>query len=304
MIPSRLNKGDTIGVCALCNPIIDDNIEELDRAIKIMTEKGFKIKLGKNIYSNTLGYAATPQEKAEDLNSMFLNPEIKAVWSAKGGFDSLPILDYLDFDMIKNNPKIFIGYSDTDTITNTIAEKTGLLTFWGTNFKTIATDETTFSIENTLNKLMNNYLELATPNEYRVIKPGKCEGKIVGCNISILEQLTCGKYHIDFSDKILCLEDFGLESPPALVAQSLYYMKQNGVFDKIAGLWIGSYIHESDTKLEKIVLDVIGNEYNFPIIQSDSFGHIERKITIPIGANARIDTEELDKIKLLQDVVI
>ena len=304
MIPNKLNKGDTIGVCALCNPIIDDNIEELDRAIKIMTEKGFKIKLGKNIYSNTLGYAATPQEKAEDLNSMFLNPEIKAVWSAKGGFDSLPILDYLDFDMIKNNPKIFIGYSDTDTITNTIAEKTGLLTFWGTNFKTIATDETTFSIENTLNKLMNNYLELAAPNEYRVIRPGKCEGKIVGCNISILEQLTCGKYHIDFSDKILCLEDFGLESPPALVAQSLYYMKQNGVFDKIAGLWIGSYIHESDTKLEKIVLDVIGNEYNFPIIQSDSFGHIERKITIPIGANARIDTEELDKIKLLQDVVI
>ena len=304
MIPNKLNKGDTIGVCALCNPIIDDNIEELDRAIKIMTEKGFKIKLGKNIYSNTLGYAATPQEKAEDLNSMFLNPEIKAVWSAKGGFDSLPILDYLDFDMIKNNPKIFIGYSDTDTITNVIAEKTGLLTFWGTNFKTIATDETTFSIENTLNKLMNNNLELANPNEYRVIRPGKCEGKIVGCNISILEQLTCGKYHIDFSDKILCLEDFGLESPPALVAQSLYYMKQNGVFDKIAGLWIGSYIHESDTKLEKIVLDVIGNEYYFPIIQSDSFGHIERKITIPIGANARIDTEELDKIKLLQDVVI
>ncbi len=304
MIPNKLNKGDTIGVCALCNPIIDDNVEELDRAIKIMTEKGFKIKLGKNIYSNTLGYAATPQEKAEDLNSMFLNPEIKAVWSAKGGFDSLPILDYLDFEMIKNNPKILIGYSDTDTITNIIAEKTGLVTFWGTNFKTIATDETSFSIENSLNRLMNNNLELANQNEYRVIKPGKCEGKIVGCNISILEQLTCGKYHIDFSNKILCLEDFGLESPPALVAQSLYYMKQNGVFDKIAGLWIGSYIHESDIKLEKIVLDVIGDEYDFPIIQSDSFGHIERKITIPIGANARIDTEELDKIKLFQDVVI
>ena len=304
MIPSRLNKGDTIGVCALCNPIIDDNVEELDRAIKIMTEKGFRIKLGKNIYSNTLGYAATPQEKAEDLNSMFSNPEIKAIWNAKGGFNSLPILDYLDFDMIKNNPKIFIGYSDTDTITNIIAEKTGLVTFCGTNFKTIATDETTFSIENSLNRLMNNNLELANQYEYRVIKPGKCEGIIVGCNISILEQLTCGKYHIDFSDKILCLEDFGLESPPALVAQSLYYMKQNGVFDKIAGLWIGSYIHESNTKLEKIVLDVIGTEYDFPIIQSDSFGHIERKVTIPIGANARIDTDELEKIKLLQDVVI
>ena len=304
MIPSRLNKGDTIGVCALCNPIIDDNIEELDRAIKIMTEKGFRIELGKNIYSNTLGYASTPQEKAEDLNSMFSNPEIKAIWNAKGGFNSLPILDYLDFDIIKNNPKIFIGYSDTDTITNVIAEKTGLVTFWGTNFKTIATDETTFSIENSLNRLMNNNLELANQNEYRVIKPGKCEGKIVGCNISILKELTCGKYHIDFSGKILCLEDFGLESPPALVAQSLYYMKQNGVFDKIVGLWIGSYINESDIKLEKIVLDVIGDEYDFPIIQSDSFGHIERKVTIPIGANARIDTDKLEKIELLQDVVI
>lgn len=304
MIPYRLNEGDTIGICALCNPVIDENIEELDRALKIMRNKGFKIKIGKNVYSNTLQYGATPIEKASDLNDMFADSEVKAVWNVKGGMNALAVLDYIDFELIKNNPKIVIGYSDMDSITNVITNKTDLVTFWGTNFKTVATDQTSFSIDNTLDKLMNNNTELGDTNDYRVLKPGYCEGQIVGCNLSLLKHLTCGKYAINFKNKILCLEEFFMESEPMKVALSLTYMKQNGVFDQISGLWIGTYEHESGIKLEKIVHDVIGDEYDFPIIQSDNFGHIERKIAIPIGAMARIDTNDSKKIKLLQDVVI
>ena len=88
-----------------------------------------------------------------------------------------------------------------------------------------------------------------------------------------------------------------------MASNYLYYMKQNGVFDKIKGLWIGNYSHESNVKLEKIVLDVLENEYDFPIIKSENFGHIENKIAIPIGAKARIDTNEEIKIKLIENCV-
>ena len=95
----------------------------------------------------------------------------------------------------------------------------------------------------------------------------------------------------------------GFESSPVLVSNNLYYMKQNGVFDKIKGLWIGNYEHESNIELEKIVLDVIGDDYNFPIIKSNNFGHIETKTVIPIGTKARIDTTKELKIELLEKCV-
>ena len=87
-----------------------------------------------------------------------------------------------------------------------------------------------------------------------------------------------------------------------MASNYLYYMKQNGVFDKIKGLWIGSY--ESEIPLEKIVLDTLGNEYDFPIIKSNNFGHIDRKTVIPIGVKANIDTNKKEKIKLLEKCVI
>lgn len=80
-------------------------------------------------------------------------------------------------------------------------------------------------------------------------------------------------------------------------------MKQNGVFDKIKGLWIGNYEHESNISLERIVLDVLGEEYDFPIIKSNNFGHIETKTVIPIGTKAKIDTNKSKKIELIEQCV-
>ena len=85
---------------------------------------------------------------------------------------------------------------------------------------------------------------------------------------------------------------------------ALLYMKQNGIFDKIKGLWIGNYEHESGISLEKIITDVLEGEYKFPIIKSNNFGHIERKIAIPIGTKAEINTNEKVKIKLVENCVM
>lgn len=90
---------------------------------------------------------------------------------------------------------------------------------------------------------------------------------------------------------------------PSLASNFLYYMKQNGVFDKIKGLWIGNYEHESGISLEKVILDVLEGEYDFPIIKSNNFGHTETKTVIPIGTKARIDTKNARKIELIEKCV-
>ena len=303
IIPNKLKKGDTIGVVAPSNPIVGDNIEEIMKAKEMVEKDGFKIEFSKNLFSNTCGYSSTAKEKAEDINYMFSNKNIKMIWCAKGGENSNSTFEYLDYNLIEKNPKIICGYSDITSITNIITAKTGLVTFSGTNFKTIATDETDFSYNEALKRFVDGNLDLGTPEDYKVLNEGIAEGELIGGNLSLTRGLVEGKYKIDFRDKILFLEELGFETGPAMASNYLYYMKQNGVFDKIKGLWIGSYEHESNISLEKIILDVIGDKYNFPIIKSDNFGHIEQKIVIPIGKKAKIDTTSKEKITLLERCV-
>ena len=303
IIPDKLKIGDTIGVVAPSNPIIDENVDEIMLAKKKVEEKGFKVEFSKNLFSNSLGYSSTAEEKAEDINYMFSNKDIKMIWCAKGGENSNSTFEYLDYDLIRKNPKIICGYSDITSITNVITAKCELVTFSGTNFKTIATDETEFSFNEALKRFVEGDTTLGKIGDYKVLKEGFATGKLVGGNLSLTRGLVEGKYKIDFNNKILFIEELGFETGPALAYNYLYYMKQNGVFDKINGLWIGSYNHESNISLEKIVFDVIGDEYNFPIIKSDNFGHIEEKIVIPIGTNAKIDTNTKEKIMLLENCV-
>ena len=140
-------------------------------------------------------------------------------------------------------------------------------------------------------------------DEYVIIKEGKAKGILVGGNLSLVNEMVCGKYSIDFTDKILFLEELFVETSPELVSNYFYHMKQNGVFDKIKGIWLGNYEHESGITLEKILLDVIENDYTFPIIKSNNFGHIETKTVIPIGTKAKIDTNKTVKIELIESCV-
>lgn len=304
IIPDKLKIGDTIGVVAPSNPIIGDNIEEIEMARKLVEEKGFKVKFSKNMFLNTNEYSSTPQEKADDINAMFQDKAVKMIWFAKGGSNSNTTFEYLDYESIKENPKIICGYSDITSITNMITEKTGLVTFSGTNFKTIATDETDYSFKEALKRFVDGNRNLGTRNdEYLTIVEGAAEGELIGGNLSLIRSLVSGAYSVDFTDKILFLEEFALETDPALASNYLYYMRQNNVFDKIKGLWIGHYGHESGISLEKIVLEVLENKYRFPIIKSNNFGHTDRKTVIPIGTKARINTMEKVKIELLEECV-
>lgn len=304
MIPNKLKKGDTIAVIAPSNAVSEDDVKFLKETEKKFNKYGINVMYGKNIYSNTLGYGATPREKANDLNEAFGNKNIQAIFCAKGGENSNTLFEYIDYKMIKQNPKIFCGFSDSTFLLNMIYQRTGLVTYHGSTFKAISDWDSDCVFEDIINKMIKeeNKLDMNL-NTFQNIKSGYAEGILIGGNLSCIREMVCGEYSIDFNDKILFIEDLGEESNPKFESNFLYYMKQNKVFDKIKGLWIGNYEHESQIKLEKIVLDVLENNYDFPIIKSENFGHIAEKQVIPIGTKAKIDTDNNEKIILMEKIV-
>ena len=305
MIPSAIKPGDIIGVIAPSNIILEKDEEYIKKSTELFEKLGYKVKFGKYVRTNTLGYGATAKQKAEDINNMFADKEIKAIICVKGGEDSNTTFDYIDYELIKNNPKIICGFSDITSITNAIYSRTGLVTFNGPTFKSLTSWETDYGFKEVIKRFQDKSLELGIQEDkYETLQEGIAEGELVGGNLSLTKRLVCGKYSLDFTDKILFVEELGFESDPNLVNNDLYYMKQNGVFDQIKGIWVGNYEHESGIALEKILLDVLDGEYNFPIIKSNNFGHCDKKTVIPIGTKARIDTTKDKKIILLEECVI
>lgn len=306
MIPTKLKKGDTIGVIAPSNYIEKDDLEYINASIALMEASGFKVKFGKYVFENTLGYGTSPEKRAADINWAFKDDEVKAVMCVKGGEDSNTTLDYIDYEMIKKHPKIICGFSDNTSILNAIHEKTGLVTYHGPTFKSLTSWETGYAYKQFIKTFAENTesLIMGEPeDEYTTIQAGQATGELVGGNLSLFTKLVCGKYAVNLQDKILFLEELGFEAAPEMVNSNIYYLKQNGVFDRIAGLWIGNYEHPSKIGLEKIIINAIGDEYKFPIIKSDNFGHIDKKIIIPIGTKAEINTNEKIKIKLVEKYV-
>lgn len=300
MEPNRIKKGDTIGVIAPSNYIKEDDLEYINASIALMEASGFNVKFGKYVFENTFKYGTSPQKRAEDINNIFADKEVKAVMCVKGGEDSNSILDYINYEIIKDNPKIICGFSDNTSILNAIHEKTGLITFHGPTFKSLTSWETGYAYEQFIKMFVKGESKIGEiDDKYEIIKSGKAEGELVGGNLSLFTKLVCGKYKIDVTNKILFLEELGFESSPEAVNSNIYYLKQNGVFNKIAGLWIGNYEHPSNITLEEIIENALEGEITYPIIKSNNFGHIDKKTIIPIGAKARINTEDDIKIKLV-----
>lgn len=303
MIPKKLEKGDKIGIIAPSSPITEESFETVNNSILLMESSGFEIKFGKYVFENTLGYGATAKQKAEDINEMFKDPEIKAIFCVCGGANSNSTFEYLDYELIKSNPKIICGFSDSTSLTNIITEKTGLITFSGPTFKSLTSWETPYGYDQVIKKFVQKDMKLKEQgDEFKVIKPGIAEGKLIGGNLSLISEMCSGKkYSLNFDNKILFIEELSLESYPELVSNHLYNMKQNNVFDVIKGIWVGNY--EGSIALEKILLDTLDGEYDFPIIKSNNFGHTEKKQIIPIGTKAKIDTSKENMIEVVEDYI-
>lgn len=298
----RIKKGDVIGVIAPSSKIDEDDLETINNSVLLMESTGLKVKFARNAFKKTLGYSATPQEKAEDIKEMFLDKDVKMIFCVSGGFNSNSVFEYLDYDVIKNNPKPLCGFSDSTSLTNIIYEKTGVITFNGPTFKALTSWATSYAYEEFVKRFIYGDMSLGQEDdEYVTVREGTVEGILVGGNLSLINEMVAGNYRVEFNDKILFIEEFCLETPPEGVSNYLYHMKQNGVFDKIKGIWVGNY--DGSVALEKILLDVLGDKYDFPIIKSNNFGHTEKKTVIPVGGKARIDTSKKIKIEIAESFI-
>lgn len=201
MLPNAIKPGDTIGVIAPAGIIREKDEEYIQNSTKLFEDLGYKVKFGKYVRANTLGYGATAKQKAEDMNNMFADKEVKAIICVKGGEDSNTTFDYIDYEMIKNNPKILCGYSDITSIANAIYSKTGLVTFSSATFKSLTAWETDYSFQEFIKRFQDKSLELGIEaDEYDTIQNGIAEGELVGGNLSLTTKLVSGKYHLDFEN--------------------------------------------------------------------------------------------------------
>ncbi len=235
---------------------------------------GFKTKLAKNINSKDFYSAGTPEERADDLNSMFADPEVEAIICATGGITANQILELIDYDLILENPKLLIGYSDNTNLLLSIYAKTGLATIYGPDVCEISnqSDEALAIFKNSL--LTGDF---PLPTRFEVIKEGKVSGRLVGGYLPAIDGLLASEFAPDFENSILFWET--VNDSPAKIDFLLNQFKLSGNLAKISGMIIGHLENCVDQKypqdnkpIKDIVLEVSKN-YDFPIIQVDSFGH-------------------------------
>ncbi len=303
MIPKRLKKGDTIGIVSPSAPVSQDLKDQFEEGQNFLKNLGFNIKLGEDVFENNNGSLVTPEEKANDINSMFADEDVAAIICSQGGETANSVLPLLDFDIIKSNPKILLGISDITVLLNAIYYKTGLVTFHGNDILWgFGKNPTTYDKQEFKRRLIKNNPEIKFNSEWVCVREGVAEGELIGGNLSCLNKLAGTEYFPNFGGKVLFLESFGGSSSPDEVEGELYHLKQLGVFEKIKGLWLGHYSHESEITYEEIMARVVKG-YSFPVLACDDFGHNTPNTIIPIGARAELDAKN-GKICLLDAVVL
>ena len=303
MIAKKLSLGDTIGLISPASPA---NIDVIKSGIEFLKNKGFNIKEGNYIY-NKCGYlAGSDEERSEDLINMFLDKSIKMVLCIRGGYGCMRTLPYIDFNIIKNNPKIFVGFSDITTYLNIFYEKCGLITFHGPMLNSKFDQITLQSLFNTIMNPTTSFT-ISNPNNINA----KCnfdkpvEGILVGGNLSLICSTLGTDYEINTKDKILFIEDVGEE--PYSIDRMLTQLILSGNLDKCSGIVLGQFKnctlphYERSLTLEQVLNDRI-LKLNKPTILNFMSGHDYPKLTLPIGAKVRLNPIN-GRIEVLEPVV-
>lgn len=297
MLASKLNYGDTIGVVGVSNSMyLNNRYADFKRALIFLSNKGFKIKVGKFILGDYYGSCGTKEQKAEDFMNMFKDNNVKAIICLEGGETCNTFLDLLDYEEIKKHPKILVGYSDITVLLQTIYNKTGLITFSGPDFLAFGLEYREEQYKIFEDAFINKQLTKFDLGHKKCIREGAAKGKIIGTNLGCMMYLLGTGYLPDMNNKILFIESFktSINECQRRFAQ----LKQNGIFDKINGIVIG-YNYDlqknGDTypQMEDILLEYT-KEYNFPIIKCNDFGHMIVNAVIPIGCEINIENDNVD----------
>lgn len=302
--PPQLKLGDTIG---LINPAGDIQAGDLQEIQTFLLTNGFKIKQGKHIFDQYGYLAGIDQDRANDVNEMFADPEVKALLTIRGGWGCNRILDLLDYDLIAENPKIIMGYSDITALLLAIYAKTRMITFHGAVALSTWNDFTISYMEKIL--LEKQILTFHNLPEIKVetITSGKATGKIIGGNLAVLTSMIGSDYLPLWDNNILFVEEVGEDV--YRIDRMITQLKLAGILNKISGFIFASCKNCQDLEdptptltLNQVLSDHI-KPLNIPAWFGSMMGHITNKFTIPIGLNVEIDAD-LGTIKMLETAVI
>lgn len=313
--PKRLSPGDTIALVSPASATF--NSVDFQIARESLEALGFKVRAGEHMMERFGYLAGADKARADDINTAFADRSVAAVHAIRGGWGSARLLPYLDFDAIRRNPKVLIGYSDITALLLSIQAKTGLITFhgpiglgrwdaWSLDYyrRVLMNGEAvTYSNKQGLSGDRNSLVQV----EFRTltVTPGKARGRLLGGNLTVLTAILGSPYLPDWDDAILFCEDVGEDL--YRVDRMFTQLKLAGVLPKIKGFVFGSCSEcgpgegYASLTLEEIIRDHI-KPLNVPAWQGAMIGHAQPQWTLPVGAQVEIDASAAT-IKLLEPAV-
>lgn len=302
--PEPLKKGDKIGLIGTCSP---PRIERIEPAVNWIKSLGIDVVIGKSVYENHGYLCGEDKVRADDLNNMFSDKDIKAIFIVRGGYGCSRILDLVDYDNIRKNPKIFAGYSDVTALHIAINQKCKMTTFHTpmacTEFYKNIDDYTLKSFIECIFRSSKTE-KIYNPKEQggfiSLVKGNAC-GEIVGGNLSIVASLMGTPYEIDTKGKILFLED--IDEAPYKIDRMLMQLKLGNKFKDANGIILGAWkgcesIDLSRSLALKDVFEEIIAPENKPTILNVCCGHVLPTMSIPLGDKFYINSDTLEIIHL------
>ena len=310
ILPQRLKKGNLIGLVTPGSPI---KKEQLDETIVKFENLGFRTCYKDSVLSEYGYFAGPDQERADELMHMFTNPEVDAIWCVRGGYGSIRILNLLDFEIIEQNPKVFIGYSDITALLTSVYEQTGLVTYHGPLGISDFNDFTLKSLQKVLLDPVQHYRypyeredETGDNPEFDryTLHGGKTEGELIGGNISVLDSMIGSRFEPNFENRIVYLEE--IEEKTYRVDKMLFHLLEATNLKKAAGIVMGVFgdcniNDEPRLTLKEAIRDLL-EPLGIPVSYGLSFGHINKIVTIPNGIRARLNAGR-NSLKLLEKAV-
>src|SRR3989344_513673 len=324
IFPEKLKRGDKVMVVAPSNSLGLISEETRQIAGERFQEMGLELSFGKHIEELDDFDSSSIESRINDLHEAFLDKSVKGIFAVIGGFNCNQLLRYLDWNLIKSNPKIFVGYSDTTALQNAIYAKTGLVTYSGPAYSTFGQklyfDYTLESFKECLFEdkkfdvlpsdswsddkwyLDQENRKLHKNDGWLVINEGQANGTILGANLCTFNLLQGTEYFPDISDAILFLED-DAESKLVIFDRDLQSLIHLPNLDKVKGVVIGRFQNASEVKTEQLIKVVKSKKEleNVPILANVDFGHTSPIITFPIGGEVELVVREGNsKIKIVK----
>jgi len=289
--PGRLRAGARLGII---NPSYWLEQDRMQRAVDVFAGLGYEVILGKSTRLRENKCAGSAQERADDIMAMFEDSTIDAIICARGGYGGNRVLPLLDYDIIRKNPKIFIGYSDITGFLASFAQQSGLVTFHGPMLTTYGTQTVQYNLDTfhqVLSGAGNIRVESTQACHARTLKPGIASGPLWGGNLTLIMERLGTKDQLDTSGAILFLEE--IDEKLYAFDRMMLHLRNSGSLARIKGLVIGEMLEMGDTEvpfgkdIDGIVLDVC-SDLDIPIISNFPCGHGEYQATLPVSHEVEI----------------